>query len=213
MKYPINHHLRTLIVTLAVAVGFVSAVNAPAQMRWGATVGGLVTDLHFKQDLVAVDKVPGFSAGVTGEIIFPGVGFGLDLGAQYEMRGANLHLGDRLMWSSQGYGDNRFFMHTLSIPIHLRFKYTRLNGFEEYLAPLAFVGPEFGLTVGHSKCDAFSFPFGEVGLEFGLGAEIYKRWQVTVQYNLGMTYVTKADILTNYSAQNREWKVAVAYFF
>lgn len=198
---------------MALAALTTLAPTATAQMRWGATAGVLLTDLHFKQSLVSVGKTPGFSAGILGEMMFPGVGFGIDLGAQYEMRGANVHLGEKLLWSSQGYRDTRFYQHYLNIPIHLRFKYTNLGGFEETLAPFIYVGPSFGFMVGHSHIDAFKFPFGEIGLDFGLGAEIKKRWQVSASFNLGMTYCTKATLLTDYSAQNREWKLAATYFF
>lgn len=205
---------RLLLACVLAAAALLMPATARGEMRWGATAGGLVTNLNFKQEIVPVGKTAGFSAGIIGELILPGIGFGLDIGAQYEMRGANVKLGDRLMWSSQGYtGDSRFFLHYLSIPVHLRFKYTRLNGFEEILAPIAFVGPEFGFMLGHSKIDAFSFPVGEVGLEFGLGAEIMKRWQVTGSFDLGLTYCTKAKILTDYSARSQVWKVAVTYFF
>lgn len=198
---------------LAVVILVIGTTDAHGQMRWGATAGVSLTDMHFKQQLVTVKKTPGFAAGVIGEMIFPGVGFGLDIGAQYQMLGAKVNLGEKLMWSSQGYGNQRFYLHTLSIPVHLRFKYTRLNGFEEYLAPLVYVGPSFDFLLGHSKCEAFSFPFGSIGIDMGIGAEIYKKWQVTASLNLGMTYVTKADILTDYSAQNRVWKLSVSYFF
>lgn len=201
----------TVLGTLALLTAATPAAHA--QMRWGVTAGALLTDLHFKQSLVSVKQVPGFSAGILGEMIFPGVGFGIDVGAQYEMRGASLHLGEKMMWSSEGYGTTRLYTHYLNVPIHLRFKYTRLNGFEEVLAPLVYVGPSFGFMLGHSKLDAFSFPFGEIGLDMGIGAEIKKRWQVTLSYNLGMTYCTKANILTDYSAQNREWKLSATYFF
>lgn len=202
------------LIAVAIAAGvLICAPAASAQLRWGATLGGLVTGLHFKQPLVEVKQVPGFSAGVIGEVMFPGIGFGVDIGAQYEMRGAKVNLGQKVMWSSQGYGDARFYEHYLAIPVHLRFKYTRLNGFEEYLAPIVFAGPSFGFLLGHSDIPAFQFPVGEIGIDMGLGAEIFKRWQVTASFNLGMTYCTKANILTNYSAQNRTWKVAVTYFF
>ncbi|MCM1337164.1 MAG: PorT family protein [Candidatus Amulumruptor caecigallinarius] len=207
--------IKRIVATAFVAVASLTTLtpSAASQMRWGATAGVLLTDLHFKQSLVGVSSVPGFAAGISGEMMFPGVGFGIDLGAQYEMRGAEVKLGEKRIWASQGYGDTRFYLHYLNIPLHLRFKYTRLGGFEDILAPLVYVGPSFGFMLGHSDIDAFSFPLGEIGLNFGIGAEIKKRWQVTVEYNLGMTYCTKDRILTDYSAQNREWKLAATYFF
>ncbi|MDE5837299.1 MAG: hypothetical protein K2H50_09895, partial [Paramuribaculum sp.] len=60
---------------------------------------------------------------------------------------------------------------------------------------------------------AMEYSGGDLGLEFGAGCEILKNWQVTASYNLGITYVTKAKILTNYSARSNEWNFRVAYFF
>jgi hypothetical protein len=46
-----------------------------------------------------------------------------------------------------------------------------------------------------------------------VGAEIFKRWQVCGSYTWGMTYVTKATKLENYSARNKYWAVTATYFF
>lgn len=42
---------------------------------------------------------------------------------------------------------------------------------------------------------------------------IPKGWQLTAGYNMGMTYVVKAKVLTNYSARNRYWYVRGTYYF
>ncbi len=177
-------------------------------------IGADMTNLHFKQpDILAVDKSVGFSAGLAAEMMFPGIGFGIDTGLYYEQRGATLDMGQKLLWSSQGLGRERSYLHYVVLPFHLRFKYTRLNGFEEKLAPIAFAGPSFGFLVGHSKNPALDYAGGDMGVEFGLGAEIMQRWQVTGSYNMGMTYALKAKVLTNFSARNRTWNIRVAYLF
>ena len=88
-----------------------------------------------------------------------------------------------------------------------------LNGFEDTLAPFVFAGPSIGLLVGHSKLDCFDFPFGEFGLDFGIGAEIKRNWQLSVSYNIGFTYAMKDKILTNYSARNNTLSLRLAYLF
>lgn len=205
--------MKKILYSLLAAVSLMIPAKALAEFRYGPTIGATFSNLHFKQDLITVDKSAGFSAGITGEMMFPGIGFGIDIGLAYEQRGASLHLGEALMWSSQGYGTERFYLHYIAIPLHLRFKYTRLNGFEDKIAPFAYAGPTFGFLAGHSKIDALEYAAGTVGIEFGLGAELFKNWQVSASYNLGMTYALKAKILTDFSAQNRVWAVRVAYFF
>lgn len=76
----------------------VSGLNLSAQFRYGPMVGVTVTDLKFKQDLISIDKSVGFSAGVATELMFPGIGFGVDAGLFYEQRGATLDLGQREVW-------------------------------------------------------------------------------------------------------------------
>lgn len=198
------------ILMLAAVAG---AIKASAEFRYGPTAGVAVSDLNFKQDICTVDKSVGYSAGITGELMFPGIGFGIDIGLQYEQRGATIHFGDYKMWQVQGYGTDRSYLHYLVIPLHLRFKYTNLNGFEDILAPFAYAGPSVGILVGHSKIDCLSYPFGELGVDFGIGAEIKRNWQVSASYTMGLTYALKDKILTNYSARNSVWAVKVAYFF
>lgn len=206
-----KRHLKHLIIALIAAV---AAVPASAQFRYGPTVGISLTDLHFKQDLFTVDKTVGYSAGVQAEMMFPGIGFGIDFGLMYEQRGAKLHMGEREMWASQGIGTEQLRIHSIVVPLHLRFKYTRLNGFEDKIAPLAYAGPSFGFVAGHSKMgNSLDYAGADMGLDFGIGAEIFRRWQVSVSYTLGMTYVTKAKILTNFSARNRLWAFRATYLF
>lgn len=204
---------RKIISLIIAVVALVSASQASAQFRYGAMVGGDVTTLRFKQDLISVDKSVGYSAGLVTELMFPGIGFGIDFGLFYEQRGATLHLGERTMWHDQGYGTERLYMHYAVIPFHLRYKYTRLNGFEDTLAPFAYVGPSLGMLVGHSKLDCMSFPFGELGIDFGIGAEIKHNWQVSVSYTMGFTYALKDKTLTNFSARNSSWNIRVSYLF
>ena len=206
--------MRKLSVALfALLAIFSASIPAKAELRYGPMLGMNLTTLKFKQSLIEVNKTAGMSAGVATEIMFPGIGFGINSGIYYEMRGAKLHLGDKLIWSSEGYGTVRSYLHYLEIPFHLRFKWTRMEGLEDYIAPFVFGGPEFGFLVGHSKLDALDYAGGEVGLACGLGFELWKRWQVSASYTWGMTYALKTAQLTNMSAQNRTWNVRVCYLF
>lgn len=204
-----KRYFSLIIISL---IAFASAQTLSAQFRYGPTVGVSLTDLHFKQDLFTVDKTVGYSAGVQAEMMFPGLGFAIDFGLMYEQRGAKLHMGEKKMW--ENIGTEQLRIHSIVLPLHLRFKYTRLNGFEDKIAPLVYVGPSFGFVAGHSKMgNALDYAGADMGLDFGLGAEIFKKWQVSVSYTLGMTYVTKAKILTNFSARNRLWALRGTYFF
>lgn len=202
-------------ILAAVFIGLLafSTFDVSAKMRWGATAGLSVNKLKFKQDLVPVSNVVGYSAGVVGETIFPGIGIGVDLGLLYNQQGALVDLGSRKVWSSLGYGNEHVYIHNINIPVHLRLKYTRLNGLEDKIAPIVYGGPEFDIQIAHGKCDAFKYSGGDLGLSVGIGAELYRRWQVTAGYTWGMTYALKTKLLDEFSAQSRQWNVRVVYFF
>lgn len=186
---------------------------AKAQFRYGPVVGVTLNSLVFKQDLVDVTQQVGYMAGIQGELMFPGIGVGIDLGLFYNQQGAMVKLGQKEIWASEGYGSERVYLHNIQIPVHFRFKYTRLNGIEDKIAPIVFGGPEFNIQVAHGRCDAFKYSGGDLGLTAGVGAELFRRWQVTGSYTWGMSYALKTKLLDDFSAQSRQWTVKVAYFF
>lgn len=186
---------------------------AKAQFRYGPVMGVTLNSLVFKQDLVDVTQQVGYMAGIQGELMFPGIGVGIDLGLLYNQQGAMVKLGQKEIWASEGYGSERVYLHNIQIPVHFRFKYTRLNGIEDKIAPIVFGGPEFNIQVAHGRCDAFKYSGGDLGLTAGVGAELFRRWQVTGSYTWGMSYALKTKLLDDFSAQSRQWTVKVAYFF
>lgn len=202
--------LRYIIVCLVLST---AVFQSKAEFRYGVQAGVGITDLDFKQDLVTVDQAVGPRLGVQGELMFPGIGIGLRIGALYAMKGATMDLGSRKIWAVDGYGKEHLYLHTLEIPLNLEFKWTRMNGFEDTLAPFVFGGPVFSFNIAHSSCKAMEYPFGSIGLRAGIGAEIFKRWQIAGSYTWGMTYTVKAVKLENYSARNRYWAVSATYFF
>jgi hypothetical protein len=189
-----------------------AVLGASAQFRWGPSVGINVTDYSFKQKLITTNSSVGANAGVMAEMMFPGIGFGLDLGLRYQLHGAKLGLGEKEIWASSGYGNDQCWLHTLQIPVNLKFKYTNLNGIESKIAPFVFGGPVFSITVGHNKLDALEYTAGTVGLQCGLGAEVFERFQISGGYYWGMTYEIRTVKLSNFSARPRGWQVNLTYF-
>lgn len=197
----------------AIVIIIAAATSLSAQFRYGVVAGPNLSSLEFKQDLVSVSQAVGGTIGLQGELMFPGIGFGVDMGLLYNQLGAKVNLGEKKIWASEGYGDERVWLHYLQIPFHLRFKYTRLNGFEEKLAPFVYGGPDFTILVGHGDCKAFKYAGGYLGLTAGAGAELWRNWQVSASYTWGMTYALKTRLLDDFSAKNDHWTVRVAYFF
>ncbi|MBD5345300.1 MAG: PorT family protein [Bacteroides sp.] len=204
---------RIFLILLIAVAAMTTAQKAQAQFRWGATAGVTLTTLDFSQNLFAVDSHVGGTAGVKGELMFPGIGFGIEFGALYELRGAGLHLGDKPIWSTLGYGKKDSYLQYLDIPLHLKFKWTRMDGFEDYLAPFVQGGPELNILLGHNHNSQLDYNAVGLGLTAGGGVELFKRWQLGVFYSWGMTNAVRMPILTDFTATNRTWNFRVTYFF
>lgn len=200
------------IVLLCVAIFGVSSISAQ-ESRWGVVAGVNMSKLNFDQKLFTIDSKAGATVGVTGELMIPGIGFGVDASMLYTQRGADLHLGERPIWASQGYGVNSCTLHYLEIPLNLKFKFKNLNGFENTLMPILFVGPEFSFLLAHNKLEALSYAGGEFGIQLGIGCEILRKVQVNASYSWGMSYAVKTKLLDDFSARNRNLKVTATYFF
>lgn len=205
--------MRKKVLSLVVISVLFCVFGSSAQFRWGPMLGVDITNLKYKQDLITIDKTVGFSAGVVTEMMFPGIGFGINSGLYYEQKGAMLHLGEKTIWSSDGYGKERSYLHYAMLPIHLRFKWTRMSGFEDYLAPFVYGGPTFGILVGHSKIHALRYAAGDVGLTVGGGFEVMRQWQISCSYTWGMTYAEKTRLLDDFSGKNRSLSIQISYMF
>lgn len=184
-----------------------------AQFRYAPTVGVEYSNLNFKQDLIDIKSAPGLRAGVNGEYMFPGIGFGLDIGAFYSMLGSKVNLGQKQIWASEGYGNERVYLHYLEIPVNLRFKWTRMQGLEDYVAPFVVGGPVFDFLLGHSNIKAMEYAGGTLGLRVGGGVEICRNWQVQLSYTWGMTYALKTVKLDQFSARNKYFSLTLSRYF
>lgn len=202
---------KRLILLIAAVMAIVS--SAHAEFRYGPTIEMGMSTLNFKQNLFTVDQSFATTVGVATELMFPGIGFGINSGVMYEMRGATLHMGQCKYWASQGYDKPHAFLHYLSIPVNLRFKWHRMSGMEDYWMPYVYGGPVFDIIMGHSKMRTFDFAAGCVGLRAGIGFEIMRHWQVQGSYTWGVTYSVKDKIFEDFSARSNAWQIGVVYFF
>lgn len=198
---------------MAIAVLASGALGASAEFRWGPTAGINISNYYWKQHLIDNHQLCGPTAGIMGEIMIPGIGFGIDFGLRYQMIGAKVDFSQQYVWTSEGIGDTKVWNHVVQIPVNLRFKWTRMNGLEQYIAPFAYGGPVFNFTVASTKTPALEHPAGWIGLQCGIGAEILERIQVSAGYCWGVSYIQRTVQLDNFSSQARGWQVNVAYLF
>lgn len=187
------------VMMLLIAVLTVS--TASAKFRFGPTAGVNFSRFYWSQELVGNEMRVGYSAGVLGEVMIPGIGFGVDFALKYANRGGYVKWGEHKVWSSDGIGDMNLRYHELQVPVNLRFKWTRMDGLEDYIAPIGFLGPTFNFNLGTNRCEAINFPTVSVGLQCGAGVELFKRYQLTAGYIWDVTHDLKTRKLDDLTAR------------
>lgn len=200
---------KILLITTILVVAF----GASAKFRWGPTAGVNFSKFYWSQKLFNTEVKPGYSAGLQCELMIPGIGFGVDFGLKYANRGGTCNFGEQYVWSSDGIENKNLRLHTLQIPLNVRFKYTKLNGIENFVAPYVFAGPQFNINVAKSDCDAVKKIGMSVGLECGLGVELFKRYQLSGGYVWDMTDDVKSKKLDNFNAHIQGWMIDFAVLF
>ena len=156
----------------------------------------------------------GPSIGVTGDMMIPGVGFGIDASILYTMRQGRLHLGDRRVWESLGLGNEVARQHYIDVPLNLKFRYSKLGGLESTLMPFIYAGPTFSFLVGHNKVgDALKYTGVNVLLHAGIGVELFNKVQVSGGYSFSVGQNLGTKLLDDNVAKHRTWFVQATYFF
>ncbi len=198
------------ITTLLIAS---AAASGQTTSRWGITAGATINEVHFKQhDIVPSKRAVGPQLGVTGEMNFSGIGFGVEGSLLYTLKQGKVNYGERTIWESQGFGDEMVSMHYLDMPLHLKFKYNRLGGAESTIMPMVFVGPQFSFLMHGNHGDINKYSPVSVYLDMGLGCELMERVQLRGGYNfsIGQSFHTK--MLDENVAKNRTWYFNVTWF-
>lgn len=191
------------------------ALTASAEFRFGPMIGINGSSLYWKQDLVTTRYRIGGSAGIFGELMIPGIGFGVDVGLRYQLNGAKVNFGERPIWSGapDHMGNEDVWMHTLQIPLNLRFKYTRLDGLERIVAPFVFAGPVFTFNLADNGLPVIEHPGGTVDIQVGAGAELWEHLQISGGYYFGVSYQVRTIKLDNFSARPQGWFINAAWLF
>lgn len=196
-----------LLACLAVAFG------ASAKFRWGPTVGVNFEKYKWRQHLMGNSMLVGGNVGVMGEVMIPGIGFGFDFALKYLNHGGRVDFSQRPIWASDGIKDTDLRMHVLQVPVNIRFKWTRMNGFESILAPFVYGGPEFNFNLASTECAAVNRKPATVALTVGGGVELFKGYQLSFGYVWDMTDDFRTRKLDDFYGRLNGWKVDFAVLF
>lgn len=205
--------MKRISLLIAALVLTTAATMAQTSSRWGITAGANINNVHFKQhDIMPSKTMWGPQLGVTGEMNFSGVGFGVDGSVLYSLKQGKVNYGDRTAWISLGYGNETVSMHYIDVPLHLKLKWRRLEGLENTIMPMIYVGPQFSFLAYGNHKSLNSYPPVNVYLDMGAGIELMERVQIRGGYNfsIGQSFHTK--ILDDNVAKNRTWYFSVTWF-
>lgn len=200
---------------LSVVILALVALTASAEFRWGPMVGVNGSSLFWKQNLVKTKPSIGGSGGILTEIMIPGIGFGIDLGLRYQLNGAKVDFGEKPVWGNppDNMGNEQVWIHTLQIPLNLKFKWTRLDGLERIVAPFIYAGPVFTFNLAKNDVPVIETPEGTVEIQVGAGAELWEHLQISAGYYFGVSYQVRTIKLDNFSARPQGWFINAAWLF
>ena len=189
---------------LLILTALFAASTVDAQVRFGAKGGLNIAQAKFNNDAFKSDNITGFHLGPTLEAMFGKGGLGLDLALLYSQKGFD--------------SDNEKVKNSyIEVPANLKFKLGM-----PLVNPFFYFGPYLGFRVSGDKrwdvgvkedIEAKSF---SAGLNFGLGAEVFNKLQLGLNYGWGLTdnYGTfDGNDLDSYTGKAHVWSVSAAYFF
>ncbi|MDR1200815.1 MAG: PorT family protein [Tannerellaceae bacterium] len=203
------------IVLVSLMTLIIVPVNA--QINFGIKGGVNISSVHFNNDIVSSDNITGFNIGPMIEIMVPYVGVGVDAAILYSQKG----MADAKMKDTNKRGEN-LTTDYIDIPVNFKWKFG-LPVIKGYLA----AGPYASFKVGGDKIweipGAISSEFKTksfaAGLNFGLGAEVFKHLQVGFNYEWGLTNnYSGVDIYSSLGDQriegkHRGWTISAAILF
>jgi hypothetical protein len=205
--------MKKTVLLIAAMLLTATAAMAQTSSRWGITAGANFNEVHFKQtDIVPSKRAWGPQLGVTGEMNFSGIGFGVEGSLLYTLKQGKVNYGDRPVWAAVGAGNETVSMHYLDVPLHLKFKYNRLGGTESTIMPMLYVGPQFSFLVGANHKELNTYPPVNVYLDMGAGVELMERVQLRAGYNFSVGQSFHTKMLDENFAKNRTWYFNVTWF-
>ena len=214
--------MKKFISTLFVAVAlmFAGVQSAQAQFGWGIKGGLNISKVDFSDapSNLKADNFTGFFIGPMAEFTIPVIGLGVD--------GALLYSQSGMSFTDNENVDETLKSHSLEIPINLKYSI----GLGSLASVYAAAGPQFAFALSQDgwKNDLKNYtskPFkkSQLSLNLGLGVKLLSHLQAGITYNIplgdtadfeGFDYTDTTGTLWKLgTAENKTWKVNVAYIF
>lgn len=202
--------MKRIKIALVVAlVAMVSGLSVQAGFKIGPKVGLNVEKMHFNSKTFDGKNSCGFTVGVMGEYMIPGLGVGADLSLQYSRLKFNVD------FDNQGEIYNKG-LNYVEIPLNLKYK-VNIPMVASIVKPMIFTGPTLSLLL---KKDAFVDRTCQWGWNVGIGVELINHLQISGAYTFGINNIVQNFVESNEAGnikdikvKNNYWMVSAAWLF
>lgn len=195
-------NMKKIFGVIALAMAFVFAVPAQAQLKFGVKAGLNVSKVSISgADLDSKNRT-GFFVGPMAEFTLPIVGLGIDAALLYDNKSVKVESESKNL-------------HYIDIPINV--KYT--IGLGSLASVYGATGPQFSYNIGNKKWHGVDLNDSDFSWNIGAGVKLLGHLQVGYNYNiaLGNTAEVKgADAIENVGKikmKNNTHQISVAYMF
>ena len=185
---------RLFILAIIVAMSTI-ATTSHAQLRYGLRGEVGLNKATFSEDVFEVENLNSFKLGPTVEFMLPVMNFGVEASLLYNNNRMNV------AYLKEGSAPDEISVtnHYIDIPVNAKMKFGLILPVKVYVAagPYARIhvaGDDVKFTGITDDIKAQAF---EAGINLGLGAELFKRLAVGVNYGIELT--------DNYSINKPNW--------
>ena len=205
-----NKRIITIVVALFAIIGTTSA-----QVGFGVKVGAKINDLRFEQDYYEDTYNTGFTCGLMMEYMFPSTNIGIDASIMYFNVQTEFLEG---MNSPNQVSRANYRTHFIDLPINFKWK-IGLPVAKNVVTPFLTTGPCFSMIGGARQIAVNNIRCKSVTIDwdFGLGAELFNRVQIGVNYGLGLTNAFETfgykGRWTDIPGKKNSWTITAAYIF
>ena len=199
------------VLTLAVVACMAFAMPAQAQIKIGAKAGLNLTSMSVDGSSSGLFNKAGFFLGPTLKVTVPVVGLSFDGSLLFDQRSAEVK-GTNESIKSQ----------SIQIPINVRYGI----GLSSVVNLFAFAGPQFGFNIGSKNktiiedVQTWTLKSSNLSANFGIGATVLSKFQVTVNYNVALGKTGDYNIWNvaksaweSVDGKANAWQLGAAYYF
>lgn len=204
--------IKKLVVATIALVAI--AGSASAQLTFGVKLGAKFNELNFKSERYEDAVNMGFTGGLMLEYMSRTSNIGLDAALMYfyVKTSFNDHA-NTVVKSKVGYDT-----HFIELPINFKWKIV-LPVARNVVAPYLTTGPSFSIIGGERQIAVNSIRYNTAVIDWniGLGAELLGKFQVGVNYGMGLTNSLQTfgfkGHWTDIDCKINSWTVSVTYLF